>query len=295
MALIDRWNAFWAQDTYNPISPNAKNLYMSLLAIFNRSQWKSDKLGISNGTLSGMSSLNEKQIYTARTELVKAGLIIYTSGKKGAAPKYELTDLGAIKEQSQEQYGSNKGSNTGVIKESFGEQYESDNGEKTGAYIEKDKDKDIEKDKDIYNPPISPQGEKKQPKPKGDRAKINEIIADQPEELQEPLQEFVKMRSNMKKPLTPHALELNIKKLYNLSNDPKERVDIVEQTVMQSYQGFWPIRNDNTNSKYANGRQEEDVFTQVIREAREEARYHDNAGDFTGTEAYQDSISPQLF
>ena len=284
MALIDRWNAFWAQDTYNPISPNAKNLYMSLLAIFNRSQWKSDKLGISNGTLSGMSSLNEKQIYAARTELVKAGLIIYTSGKKGAAPKYELTDLGAIKEQSQEQYGSNKGSNTGVIKESFGEQYESDNGEKTGAYIEKDKEKD--KEKDIYNHTISPQGEKKQPKPKGDRAKINEIIADQPEELQDPLREFVKMRSGIKKPLTPHALELALKKLYTMSSSPKERVDIVEQTVMNSWQGFYPLKYE---------RQEEDVFTQMIREAREEARYHDNAGDFTGTEAYQDSISPQLF
>ena len=84
MALIDRWNAFWAQDTYNPISVNAKNLYMSLLAVFNRAQWKADELAISNGTLSGMSSLNEKQIYAARTELVKAGLIAYTSGKKAA-------------------------------------------------------------------------------------------------------------------------------------------------------------------------------------------------------------------
>ena len=112
----------------------------------------------------------------------------------------------------------------------------------------------------LYNkiPPLSPTGETaptaaEKKKPKGDRAKLNEIIAEQPEELQEPLREFVKMRSNMKKPLTPHALELNIKTLYNLSNDPKERVDIVEQSVMRSYQGFWPIKDDNTNAKYANG------------------------------------------
>ena len=112
----------------------------------------------------------------------------------------------------------------------------------------------------LYNkiPPLSPTGETaptaaEKKKPKGDRAKLNEFIAEQPEELQEPLREFVKMRSNMKKPLTPHALELNIKTLYNLSNDPKERVDIVEQSVMRSYQGFWPIKDDSTNAKYANG------------------------------------------
>lgn len=106
-------------------------------------------------------------------------------------------------------------------------------------------------------PPLSPNGgnapaaaEKK--REKGNRAKLNEIIADQPEELQEPLREFVKMRSGMKKPLTAHALELNIKKLYGLSSDPKERVDIVEQSIMRSYQGFFPVKNDNVNSTYSN-------------------------------------------
>lgn len=294
MTYIDQINAFWNQVTFKPISCKAIGLYMALLQLFNRSRWQ-QTIQVSNATVTSMTELFDKQLRSARSELVKAGLIKYTAGRKGSAGVYELVDL------------CHEGSNTGCNvdchmddnKDCNEDSYSDCNKdcnkgchmdvEETAmwtTYKDKDKDKDIEKDKDIYTPPISPQGEKKQPKPKGDRAKINEIIADQPEELQDPLREFVKMRSNIKKPLTPHALELALKKLYTMSSSPKERVDIVEQTVMNSWQGFYPLKYE---------RQEEDVFTQVIQEAREEARYHDNAGDFTGTEAYQDSVSPQLF
>ena len=252
MKLIDAWNYFWRQDAYNPISPNAKVLYMSLLAIFNRSQWKSNKLGISNGMLSGMSGLSEKQLPRFRTELEKAGLIMYTPGKKNAAPKYELTDFGSMWEQSE----SDNGSDTGTIRELSEAQSESNNGEKAGTYIEKEREE--EKEKEVYIPPLSPQGGKSpEAKRRGasDSVKLDKLIDEQPEELQEPLREFVKMRTRIKKPLTPHALELNIKQLYRMSGDPKERVDIVEQSVMRSYQGFFPV---------GRAREEPDVFTQVI-------------------------------
>lgn len=170
MTLIDRWNAFWAQDAYNPISVNAKNLYMSILAIFNRAQWKTDELAISNGTLSGMSSMNEKQLCAARAELAEAGLIEFTAGKKRTAPRYRLIDLDApqeqpeeqSEEQTEEQFGNNSGEKTELIRDrkrsQFGCEFGVNLGEKTAVYIEKDKEKEKDKDKECVCPP-TPQGE----------------------------------------------------------------------------------------------------------------------------------------
>lgn len=286
MTYIDQMNAFWSQNTFNPISCNAIGLYMALMQLFNKSRWQ-QRIQVSNITIMSMTELSEKQFRTTRAELVKAGLIKYIAGRKGMAATYELTELCDEGTNMGGNVGTNSGCNTdGNMGANEGSDTDADREAMWATYKEKDKDIDKEKDKDIYSPPISPQGETK-PKRRNAKAELEAIIAEQPEELQEPLRGFVEMRKSLKNPLTPHALELSIKKLYRMSDSPKERVDIVDQAIMNGWRGFYPLKN---------GRQDEDVFTQIMREkAEKEAQYIDTDGDLTGLKAYQDCISSQFF
>ena len=327
MTYIDQMNAFWSQNTFNPISCNAIGLYMALMQLFNKSRWQS-KIQVSNITIMSMTELSEKQFRTTRAELVKAGLIKYIAGRKGMAATYELTELCDEGSNEGGNEGTNKGSNQGANEGSNeggnegtnkGSNMDADREAMWATYKEKDKDIDKEKDKDIYSPPISPQGETK-PKRRSTKAEpectaveraeehitpkarsegrkgggktsdaieLTRIIDEQEESLREPLRAFAEMRKKIKHPPTPHALELNIKKLYRMSGSPKERADIVDQAVMNGWRGFYPLKD---------GRQDEEIFTQIMREeAEKEAQNSDDTGDFTGLKAYQNCISSQLF
>ena len=73
---------------------------------------------------------------------------------------------------------------------------------------------------------------------------FTEIILEQPPKLQEPLNEFVKMRKAIKKPLTPYALRLAIKRLHTLTTSLSEAVKIVEQSITNGWQTFYLIKVD---------------------------------------------------
>ena len=96
-------------------------------------------------------------------------------------------------------------------------------------------------------------------KKEGTRSSYDEIINDytENEELRSALVEFVKMRKMMKKPLTNRALSLLLtskKGLNGLASTDAEKIDIVNQTIMHSWQGFFPLKDDG--SKPAPQRQE---------------------------------------
>ena len=85
-------------------------------------------------------------------------------------------------------------------------------------------------------------------KKEGKRAGYDEIIADYTEnvELRSSLMEFVKMRKMMKKPVTNKALSLLLtskKGLDGLASTDAEKIDIVNQTIMHSWQGFFPLKD----------------------------------------------------
>lgn len=60
--------------------------------------------------------------------------------------------------------------------------------------------------------------------------------------LKEALIEFIKMRKLSKKPPTDHALELLIKKLNKLSSDTETQIEIVEQSITNNWQSFFPLK-----------------------------------------------------
>lgn len=76
---------------------------------------------------------------------------------------------------------------------------------------------------------------------------INENIQD--ESVKQEIYEFIKMRKLIKKPLTDRALKLLISKLKKLSSNPVEQVQILDNSIMNNWQGIFPLKN---NSSYQN-------------------------------------------
>lgn len=105
---------------------------------------------------------------------------------------------------------------------------------KPNQNLNKDKDKDI----DIDNI-------KENTKKKSFESVLNNI---QNIELRNCLHEFITMRDSLKKPLTPYALELIIKKLYNLSKNLDEQIEIVKQSITKCWQDLYPL-NSKPNKK----------------------------------------------
>ena len=76
-------------------------------------------------------------------------------------------------------------------------------------------------------------------------------------ELQEPLKAFISMRKKLKKPLTPYALDLAIKKLNRLSSDEKVKIQIIEQSIEKCYLAFYPLKDNFINFENEQKRRED--------------------------------------
>jgi len=63
-------------------------------------------------------------------------------------------------------------------------------------------------------------------------------------ELIEALEGFVEMRKRIKAPLTEHALSLLLKKLDGLGRSDAEKVEIVNQSVMNNWKGFFALKQE---------------------------------------------------
>lgn len=110
-------------------------------------------------------------------------------------------------------------------------------------------------------------------KKEGKRAAYDEIIESYTDnaELRSSLIEFVKMRKMIKKPPTNKALSLLLtgkKGLDGLASSDAEKIDIVNQTVMHSWQGFYPLKDDG-NSKQSKQSKEQSQDTQELIELME--------------------------
>ena len=72
------------------------------------------------------------------------------------------------------------------------------------------------------------------------------LIADytQNSDLLDALRGFVEMRKRIKAPLTEHALSLLLKKLDGLGHSDAEKVEIVNQSVMNNWKGFFALKQE---------------------------------------------------
>ena len=68
------------------------------------------------------------------------------------------------------------------------------------------------------------------------------------EKLKKAFVDFIEMRKLIKKPLTPQALKLAIGKVSELSGGNVEKaVQIIDQSVLNNWQGLYPIKDDGAS------------------------------------------------
>ncbi|NLH46814.1 MAG: DUF4373 domain-containing protein [Acholeplasmataceae bacterium] len=76
------------------------------------------------------------------------------------------------------------------------------------------------------------------------------------EDLIESLNDFIAMRYEIKKPLTQRALEIMLKKLTELSGgNDNTKIKILENSVMNSWQGIFALKNEHSNAVPIKSRQ----------------------------------------
>ena len=80
-------------------------------------------------------------------------------------------------------------------------------------------------------------------------------------ELQKAIVSFVEFRKGIKKPMTDHAIDLLIQKLKGMSTSPKVQVEIINQSIMNGWQGIFPLKEQQQTfgqrTKPVNGRRHE--------------------------------------
>jgi len=88
-------------------------------------------------------------------------------------------------------------------------------------------------------------------------------IVPQNEDIRAALYDFIEMRKKNKKPLTTRALRLNINDAVKLSGeDPQIMLAIIEQSVKNSWQGFYALKN------VEQGKPKEDFFEKMLKEVQ---------------------------
>lgn len=87
------------------------------------------------------------------------------------------------------------------------------------------------------------------------------------EQLRKELKEHLKTRKQKKAALTDRALELSLKKLDELTPKDSEKIKIVQQSIMNGWVGFFPLKPDEKEkpTKYAN----RNIFEEMLNEEKE--------------------------
>lgn len=93
MEYIKQLNAYNLKLITEPISPNARSVYMSLMDLNNRLGWVQD-FSMSNGRLAEMAGLSVQQLNRSRQELIDNGYIKYQKGQNSKqSGKYKIVLL----------------------------------------------------------------------------------------------------------------------------------------------------------------------------------------------------------
>lgn len=98
--------------------------------------------------------------------------------------------------------------------------------------------KNDKNDKNVKNNNIS-SDELVKKQPYSDNAMVNEAIND-----------FIKHRRKIKAPMTDRAIELFIKKLNGMTDDPEKQVEIINTAIERGWKGIYPIDDKPKKPKY---------------------------------------------
>ena len=82
---------------------------------------------------------------------------------------------------------------------------------------------------------------------KKEKGGINALIESYTDntDLKECIEDFIKMRTAKKKPVTDRALKMLLDKLDNLETTDDRKIKVLEQSILNSWQGIFPLKEDN--------------------------------------------------
>ena len=80
---------------------------------------------------------------------------------------------------------------------------------------------------------------------------VKEIIYSDVPELNEAIIAFIDYRKSIKKPMSDRAITLLLGKLNKMSNSVQEQIEILNQSILNGWQGIFPLKNDSSSGKKA--------------------------------------------
>ena len=223
MNYIKQLNAFYKIVPIKQIGSNAKNLYETLLYINSSCYWKSD-FTVANLYLMSLTGLNKQAIYRARNELIQKELIEFKKGiNQNEAGKYTIFEFVTADDTPNDIPNDTPNDTAG---DTINKQNETKQNE---TKTEKEKNKNKKKNETEFD------------------LLINQSFSN--EELKDTVYEFIKMRKVIDKPLTTRGLELMIKKLCKLTTNADEQIEILNNSIMNNWQGIFPLNSQNNFNK----------------------------------------------
>lgn len=246
MNYIKQVNAFNELLQLNPLHPNSQCLYHILMHINNKCNWISE-FTVSNTLLMSYTGLTLSTLQRSRNNLIQKGFITYKKGSGNNAGTYKINLLYEFDQQSDQQND-----------QQVDQQSERQNDNKVTT-LNKQKTKTKTETKIIKE---KNKKEKNKKETEFDQL-INQNFSD--EELKKTIYDFIKMRKAIKKPLTTRGLELMIKKLYSLTTNVEEQIEILNNSIMNNWQGVFPIKQ---NTKKSNSKGSFDDFRELWEEAK---------------------------
>ena len=231
MDYIRQLNAF-SNLSAGILSSNEVNVYLRLFWWNNRCCWTEwfettdSRLQIETGIVS------PNTIRAIRNSLRQKGFIDFIPGKRRSPTKYKIIDLSQESERLPSSFMS-----TIDIK--------TDTKTDINTDIKTDINADIKTDsinKHKRKTETETKKEKQKQKEKPCAFSLDSYTKNA--ELLEALDGFVEMRKKIKAPLTEHALSLLLKKLDGMGNTDEEKAAIVNQSVMNSWKGLFPLKQE---------------------------------------------------
>ena len=83
------------------------------------------------------------------------------------------------------------------------------------------------------------------------KRKEPKIYSDDPE-LNQAILSFIEYRKGMKKPMTDHAVDLLINKLNGMTQYIPEQIEILNQSIVNGWQGIFPLKENQKTIKQTN-------------------------------------------
>lgn len=167
--------------------------------------------------------LTEKQIYKALKDLETAGLI--KTANYNQMP-YDRTKWYALTEKGYSMYSET------ILHDGITDFTYRENGN----------------DPQVEPIPVINQLDEPNKKEKVKKENFDDILSSiESDQLRDAFLAFIEMRKTIRKPLTPHALKLLINKLQKMTKDVNKQIAIVEQSVMNSWQGLFELKQNNNS------------------------------------------------